>query len=229
MKTIVFDTGPIISLTMNNLLWLLEPLKKMGKANFYITDLVKKELVDNPLTKTKRFMFEALQVLHYIENGTLEIVSNPEIEDKTSKLLSIANNCFKTFGHNMNLIHNAEMSVIALYLQKKADAFVVDEKTTRLLIENPKKLHNILKHNLHTKVEVNSSNLNDFRKITKSVKMIRSVELATIAYEKGLLDDYLVQIDNSRRTLLESILWGIKLNGCAVTKKELEQILRMEV
>ena len=71
MKTIVFDTGPIISLTMNNLLWILEPLKSISNANFYITNPVKKELVDNPLNKTKRFKFEALQVLHYIENGIL--------------------------------------------------------------------------------------------------------------------------------------------------------------
>jgi len=34
VKTIVFDTGPIISLTMNNLLGILEPLKKAAKARF---------------------------------------------------------------------------------------------------------------------------------------------------------------------------------------------------
>lgn len=228
MKTIVFDTGPIITLTMNNLLWLLEPLKKMSKANFYITDLVKKELVDNPLTKTKRFKFEALQVLHYIEKGILEVISADETKAQTDKLLSMANSCFRAFGHNMNLVHGAEMSAIALYLQKNADAFVVDEKTTRLLIENPRKLHHILRHNLHAKVEINSSSMGDFQKLAKSVRMIRSVELVTIAYEKGLLDKYLPHMADSRKELLESVLWGVKLNGSAVTKKEIEQIIRME-
>jgi predicted nucleic acid-binding protein len=228
MKKIVFDTGPIISLAMNNLLWILEPLKKKSNLGFYITKSVKKELVDVPLNKTKRFKFEALQVLHYIENGTLKIIDNAEIKNQTSKLLSTANNCFKAFGHNMNLIHDAEMSSIALYLQKKADAFVVDEKTTRLLIENPKKLHNILRHKLHTKVEMNSKNVRDFRKLAENVHMIRSVELAIIAYEKGLLDKYLPDIQNPKKTLLESVLWGIKLHGCAVSKKEIEQIVRIE-
>lgn len=228
MKAIVFDTGPIISLTMNNLLWLLEPLKRISNANFYITNLVKNELVDTPLRKTRRFKFEALQVLHYIENGTLEVIDNDENKRRSSKLLSIANNCFKALGHNMNLIHEAEISAIALYLQNNANAFVVDEKTTRLLIENPKKLHNILRHNLHTKVEVNRDSLKEFRKITKDVHMIRSIELVTIAYEKGLLDKYLTNIPQARKTLLESVLWGVKLNGCAVTKQEIEQIIRME-
>jgi len=227
MKTIIFDTGPIISLTMNNLLWLLEPLKRISNASFYITDLVKKELVDTPLNKTKRFKFEALQVLHYIENKTLEIIESDKV--KTEKLLSIANNCFKAYGHGMNLLHDAELSSIALYLQKNADAFVVDEKTTRLLIENPNKLHNILEHNLHTKVEENEDNIKQFRDITKSVKMIRSVELATIAYEKGLLEKYLTHIPEAKKTLLESVLWGVKLNGCAVSKREIEQIIKMEI
>ncbi|MBI2208169.1 hypothetical protein HYU50_01615 [Candidatus Woesearchaeota archaeon] len=228
MKAIIFDTGPIITLTMNNLLWLLEPLKRLSKANFYITDLVKKELVDNPLTKTKRFKFEALQVLHYIENGVLEVISIDGIRVQTDKLLSMANSCFRAFGHTMNLVHDAEMSAIALYLQKNADAFVVDEKTTRLLIENPRKLHHILSHNLHTKVEVNSSSMKDFQKLAKNVRMIRSVELVTIAYEKGLLDRYLPHMADSSKELLESVLWGVKLNGSAVTKKEIEQIIKME-
>ena len=228
MKSLVFDTGPVISLTMNNLLWLLDPLKEIGKANFFITEQVKRELVDVPLNKTKRYKFEALQVLHYIENGTLEVISSDIIQNDTLNLLSIANNCFSAFGHNMNLVHEAEMSAIVLYLQKKADAFVVDERTTRLLIENPKKLRHILEHNLNTKITENKNNLNEFKKITGDVRMIRSVELATISYEKGLLDKYVANMPNSKETLLESVLWGIKLNGCAVSKKEIEQILREE-
>jgi len=212
---------------MNNLLWTLEPLKKLAKANFYITEQVKRELVDTPLNKTKRYMFEALQVLHYIENKTLEVIDNNNIRMQTSKLLSISNNCFKAFGHNIKIVHEAEISAIALYLQKKADAFVVDEKTARLLIENPDKLHNILKHTLHTKIEKNNGNLNEFKKITRPVKIIRSVELAAIAYEKGLLKKY-VPSSKSRRLLLESVLWGVKLNGCAVSKREIEQIIKIE-
>ena len=228
MKTIVFDTGPIISLTMNNLLWILEHLKKVSNADFCITGLVKKELVDKPLNKTKRFMFEALQVLHYIENKTVEVVDSNEIRNQTSKLLSIANKCFKAFGNNINIVHEAEMSIIALYLQKKADAFVVDERTARLLIENPNKLLNILRHTLHTDVKENRNNIAKIRKLTKNIKIIRSVELVTVAYEMGLLNSYKADIPNPNKTLLESVLWGVKLNGCAVSKREIEQIMRIE-
>ena len=199
----------------------------MSKDEFYITESVKRELVDIPLNMTKRFKFEALQVLHYIENGTLKVIDDKEIKEKSAKLLSLANSCYNAFGHNMKLIHEAEMSAVALYLKKKADAFVVDERTTRLMVENPKKLHHILSHNLHTKINENRNALRDFQKITKDVKIIRSVELVTIAYEKGLLDKYMVNTQ-TKETLLESVLWGVKMNGCAVSKKEIEMIIKEE-
>lgn len=59
--------------------------------------------------------------------------------------------------------------------------------------------------------------------------MIRSVELVTIAYELGMLDKYLPNAPDPKKTLLDSVLWGVKLNGCAVSKHEIEQILRMEI
>lgn len=229
MKTIVFDAGPIISLTMNNLLWILEPLKKISNADFCITEQVKRELVDTPLNKTRKYMFEALQVLHYIENKTIAVIDDDAVRNQAYELLSIANNCFNAFGHNIQIVHEAEMSAIALCLQKKADAFAVDEKTARLLMENPDRLHHILKHTLHTKVKKNAGSLNEFKKITKGIRIIRSVELVALAYEKGLLDKYLSNMQDSRKTLLESVLWGVKLNGCAVSKREIEQIVKMEL
>ena len=228
MKTIVFDTGPVISLTVNNLLWILEPLKKMSGASFCITDSVKRELVDTPLNKTKRFKFEALQVLDCIESGIIEVVDNEDIKIQTMNILEIANSCFRAFGHNISLLHEAEVSSFALYLQKNADALVMDERTARLLIENPKRLFHLLRHNLHTNIEQDKKSIREFEKITQSVKVIRSVELAILAFEKGLLDKYIADIPDSRKTLLESVLWSIKLSGCAVSRKELEQIIRIE-
>ena len=58
MKSIVFDTGPIISLTLNNLLWIIEPLHDRFGGEFYITKAVYKELIDRPLS-TKKYKFEA--------------------------------------------------------------------------------------------------------------------------------------------------------------------------
>ncbi len=228
MRSIVFDSGPIISLTTNNLLWILKPLKERYKGHFHITNAVKKELVDRPL-QTKKFKFEALQVMKCIREGIFEVVSNKEIMQQTEKLLSLANNIFSAFGHNIQIVHRAEIAGIACSLFFKGQAMVIDERTTRVLIENPKKLLHILQHKLHTDVQVNKNNLKDFTNLAGGMRIIRSVELVTVAYELGLLDNYLAKIPNPRKNLLESVLWGVKLNGCAVSRKEIEQILRMEI
>lgn len=227
MKSIVFDAGGIISLAINDLLWLLEPLKKRFGGEFYISNFIKKEVVDKPLA-TKRFKFEALKVLHYINNRTLNIVGNEKVKEKTELLLNLANNSFIAHSQPINIVHYGEISGISTYIFNNSDAYVVDERTTRILIENPKKLKNILRHTLHTDIRIDYNKLKEFQKLTKNIKIIRSVELATIAYELGLLDKYLTKIPNPRQTLLDSVLWGVKLNGCAVSKREIEQILKLE-
>jgi len=227
LKSIVFDAGPIISLAINDLLWLLEPLKKRFKGYFYISKAVKKEIVDKPLT-TKRFKFEALKVLHYIDNGTISIFDNIEIKNKTKLLLDLANNSFIAHSQPINIVHYGEMSGIAACILNNSNTYVVDERTTRLLMENLDKLKNILRHTLHTGIKIDYNKLKEFQKITKQIKVIRSVELVTIAYELGLLDKYLTNIPNPKQTILESVLWGVKLNGCAISKREIEQIMKIE-
>ena len=84
MKKLFFDAGPIISLTMNNLLWTLKPLKRQFNGQFCITKSVEQELTINPL-HTKKFKFEALQVMELIKSDVLRVVKSKEIEDRTLK------------------------------------------------------------------------------------------------------------------------------------------------
>ena len=55
-KVLFFDAGPIISLVMSRMWWVLPKLKKEFGGTFYITPAVKFELVERPL-QTKRFAF----------------------------------------------------------------------------------------------------------------------------------------------------------------------------
>lgn len=227
MKSIVFDAGSVISLTINDLLWLLDRLKKRFKGEFQISKGIKKELVDKPLT-TKRFKFEAIKVLQMINNGVLTIEDSEQIRKTTEILLDTANKSFYAHGQPINIVHYGEMSGLATAIHNKSDAYVVDERTTRLLIENPNKIRNILRHTLHTDIKINQGMLKEFQKLAKGVKIIRSIELVVIAYELGLLDIYLTELPEPKKTLLESVLWGLKLNGCAVSKREIEQIIKLE-
>ena len=228
MKSVVFDAGPVISLTMNNLLWLLEPLKKKFRGNFLITPWIRYELVEKPLG-TKRFEFEALQVLYYIKNNILKIADNEEIREKTNVMLELANNSFLSGEHPIKIVQRGEVEALATSIVHKSDAFVVDERTLRLLVEDPEKLKNILQGKLHSRISIDKNVLDEFRKMAKDVKIIRSVELVLIAYESGMLDKFLPDTSEPNRVLLDAVLWGMKIDGCSVSKKEINQLIKAEI
>lgn len=228
MKAFIFDAGPIISLTTNNLLWLLGPLKERFGGEFYITESIRKELVEKPL-KTKKFKFEALQVQDQIEKGVLKIIKNNKIKKKAEQLLSIANNIFYARKHPLNSLQAGELETLAAAKLMKIPYVVVDERITRLLLENPGQMEQLLEKRLHTDVHVKRDKLVKLHKAVEGVKLIRSFELAAIAYEFGLLDDYIAKIPDARKQLLQAVLWGIKLNGCSVGQKEIDEVVRIEL
>lgn len=227
MKTLFFDTGPLISITMNHILWVLQPLKKQFNGNFFITESVKKELVDKPL-KTKRFKLEAIQSLQQINSKVIEVKYVNGIDEKTKELLTVANKCFKYGENYLTIVQYGEIETLAAALLINADAIVVDEKTIRLLIEDPEKLEKNLSHRMHRKINIDHKNMNIFSETVKSVKLIRSTELITIAFDLGLLDNYSPDIPNAKRELLDALLWGLKLEGCAISEKEIRLISKLE-
>ncbi len=227
MKSLIFDTGPIISLTMNNLMWILVPLKKKFGGEFYCAESVKNELVDKPLT-TKKFKFEALHTLRYMKDKTLIVDSSEETKDLAIRLLSIANSIFSAHSNNIQIVHYADMETLALAMKKKAESIVTDERTLRVLIERPQRLHSLLENKLHMKVNLDKEKLNEFKQEVGKINVIRSIELVTIAYEMGLLDPYLPDMKESHETLLSALLWGVKCNGCAVSVDEIDRIIYLE-
>jgi predicted nucleic acid-binding protein len=230
MKNIVFDAGSIISLTINNLLDLVKSLRDSFDGKFYIAPSVKSELIDVPFAG-KKYKFEALQVMQLIEDGTLEIVDNRKISELGNELMELANKCFKVKDKYLKIVQTGEMETLALAISLNSEAFVIDEKTTRLLIENPDSLHEVLYQKTHTKVNMELHNVRKFQELTSNIKIIRSVEIVTYAYEKGLLDKFLpkkIKLPNARKDLLDSVLWGLKLNGCAVSESEIKDVLKIE-
>lgn len=232
MKAIAFDTGPFISLTLNNLLWLLEPLRQQFRGDFFITTEVYDELIRRPLS-THKYKFEALQILPLITKGIITVADAPAIEKNADELHRLANNCYLAHGNPISIVHRAEMQVVACALVKGCDAIVIDERTTRALIENPKALQNQLQRKLHTSIQANDKNLKLLQERIRHIKVIRSFELVTVSYELGLFDAFALKeeervVPNIKHAILEGVLWGVKLAGCSVREEDIETVLNLE-
>jgi len=233
MKSLVFDSSSIITLTMNNLLYLLRLLKKNFNVNLYIPRGVKEEIIDRPM-KSKRFKFGALMVVDLVKDGYLDLIQDERVDALTKRLLYLSNHIFSAKGSWIKILHKGEMAALALTVINKAEVFVVDERTTRMIVENPKGLAELLHKKLHTYVSVNEENLSKFLNEVKGVNIIRSSEVVTFAFEKGLLDDWItseskkIASKHLRKELLDALLWGVKLRGCSISVDEINRIKKLQ-
>jgi hypothetical protein len=221
-KCLFFDAGPIISLVMSRLIWILPKLKEKYGGKFYITPGVKTELVERPLG-IKRFEFEALQVMKLIKDGVLEVYDKVPIT-KVKRLKELANSSFKVRRKKMDIIQLGEMEAIVCAQQENADAIVMDERTLRLFIEDNRQMEKLLEFRFKNDVEPNRVNMDLFSKQLQDVKIIRSIELAAVAYKLGILEDYAPETKDGKAILLDSILWATKYNGAAVTTEEINEM-----
>ncbi len=220
-RILFFDTGPVISLVMSRLIWLIPELKKQYGGKFYITPAVRLELVERPLA-VKRFEFEALQVLKLINDGILEVYDKVP-KASAYKLISLANSSFKINGKNMDVMQSGEIESVACALALGAEAVVMDERTLRLFIENSSQMKSLLERRFQSEVTVNNDNLEQFSQMLKSISIIRSIELVAVAFKLGLLDQYAPPGKTGESTVLDSVLWATKFNGCAVTDDEIDE------
>jgi hypothetical protein len=129
-------------------------------------------------------------------------------------------------------VHKAETEALAADAVLDSEAVVMDERTTRMLLENSLRLTELMEKRLHCKIEPNKNNIKDFKKIVEDVQIIRSTELVIIAYRLGLLDKYLIEktasVKYPKKRLLDAALWALKVRGCAISKREIEEIIKLE-
>ena len=135
--------------------------------------------------------------------------------------MQIANTLFKTKNKEIHLIDKGETAALALsMLMKKKTNYdvplVIDERTTRMLCEKPENLRKLMEKKLHTLIKSNTKNYNFFT----SFKIIRSTELAFIAYKKNLFD-----LKDSKA--LEATLYGLKFNGCSISENEVRDMIEL--
>lgn len=223
-KAIIFDSGALISFSMNGLIDIIKRLKEIFKGKFLITSEIKKEIIDTPM-KIKRFMLEALKLKQLLDEGVLEMpsslgIKDSEITNQGNKILKIANSTFQGTRKAIHLLDVGETSCLALsriLTQKKIkNVIAVDERTTRMLVEKPENLKRILEKKIHTKISIKQDNLKFF----KGFEIIRSSELVYVAYKKGL-----VKLKN--RNVLDALLYAVKFKGAAISGDEIEEIKRI--
>jgi len=199
----------------------LEALQKKFQGDFVIPASVKKEVIEYPL-KTNRFRLEAIRVSHLVHTKVLHIHKPLD----ANYLLHLANSIFSRKGNKIHIVDLGEMEALSLALYHHAEALVVDERTTRLLVENPLRLKDIFENKFHESIEMDQEALHQFQKEVKGLHILRSSELLAVALEEGLLNN-LIDKHHTKKFLLDAILWSLRLRGCAISTQEIKDMVRL--
>ena len=111
--------------------------------------------------------------------------------------------------------------------QNETKTAVVDERTIRLLLEDPESLRLLLEKRLHASVKMEQDSIKSFQRSLAGTKIIRSAELAVAAFSLGFFENITPKLKNGKSIMLDAVLWGVKNRGCAITEQEIEDIKKI--
>ncbi len=218
-RFLIMDSGPLISLTSNGLLYLLEELKKTYKnLEIVIPPAVKREAVDRALT-IKKYKLEGVKLTDLLNRGILknatEFMPPNKISKETARIMKIANSLFRIGKEKVELIQKGEASCLAFArLCGCENLIVIDERTTRLLTEAPDNLKKLMERKLHTRIDFNKKEIKEFN----NFRYIRSPELVFWAFKKDLIGM------KKNKQLIDALLYSLKSKGAAISSKEIEEM-----
>lgn len=223
-KFVICDSGPLINLSMNGLLDLIQKLKKASNVRFLITRPVQEEVYDRP-SHIQQFELGALRINELILDKTLELpesiqISPKELDNKTKELLSCINKAFRAEKESIRLVSEAEVSCLALARELQIRGhqimFAVDERTARLVCEKPENIRQLMEQKLHCPVTLDKRCLESLNKI----QCIRTPELVYVAHKLKLTDLHQPQA-------LEALLFATKFKGSAISWEEINKLKKL--
>jgi predicted nucleic acid-binding protein len=218
---IVFDAGVLITFSETCFLDVFGLLKK-DLGEFIITKSVKYESIDRA-KNINRFKLSSIRIDSQLDSKIFILYpSNKELNDITYKIMDIVNNMFYIKGNPLKIIHLGESESLALLSITNANYFAVDERTTRMLIEQPYGLMEIFKRKYRIKnIKFDEHKYLEFKQIIGNVKAIRSVDLFVYAQKNKLLNK---RFDNKEN--LKAAMYALKFKGCSVSFEEIEEYVR---
>ncbi|MCD6227657.1 hypothetical protein J7J90_04140 [Candidatus Micrarchaeota archaeon] len=215
METVICDASSLIALSDTCDLGVLRLFRK--KVNFVIPKMVEYECITRPMS-IKQYSIHAYKLQHLVEKKIITVID--EDDNFLKRIMDLGNHIFYRKGKPIHLIDKGECGMIASAVDRDIRYMLIDERTTRTLIEAPEVLKKHLEDEFHVNIMVNIENLEEFKRLTKNIKILRSSELVIMAYKKGYFDSY-----ENPKQFLSASLYKLKYTGCALSFDEIEKFI----
>ena len=217
---IVFDSGVLISFSETCTLSLFKDLKD-AIGEFVITENVKYECVLR-VEHIMRFKLSAIRIDREIKDNIFSIASSSsQLKENTTKIMDLTNNMFLVRKQPIKIIQSGEAECLALLGLTDADYLAVDERTTRMLVEQPHSLIDIFKRKYNTNdVHLDEDKYVKFRELIGPVSVLRSVDLFAYAHKHNLLASDFTSPEN-----IKAVMYALKIKGCSVSFQEIDEYI----
>lgn len=206
------DSSALISLSMN----CMSPVLRELGVGIVVPPGVYAEVVSKPIV-SRRFALGSMRLNKLLEDKVVS-VRKPD-GDLTERILDGFNSSYLVNNRPLRILHRGEAEALSLTRSRDVEALLVDERTTRLLMEDPEQLRRLLSRQNNQNVRLDARRIEDTRRMIPKVTVIRSSEVAAVAYERGVLSKYLSEGEGN---LLEAVLCALKFSGCSITWGEIE-------
>jgi predicted nucleic acid-binding protein len=221
MKTIVFDSSSLISLSSSCLFNAIGEMFKSLGIEAVISKEVEAESVLTPIN-IKRLELNAMRIKHGIDAGWIKVAGLDEKgHAEMLALIEKANRCFSTSEGNVTILQKGEVEALVLAEKTGAVALAVDERTARMLVEEPERLRRLLEARQECSVKKDQQIALEISGRFAGLKIVRSSEIAALAFEKGFLAKEIGEGEKA----LEAALYSLKYQGCALSSDEIEDFL----
>lgn len=218
---ILCDSSALISLGDSCLDSLLYFLHERFHLRFIIPPEVEQEIITRPISSgLHQYYFSALKMQKALEDGVLVKTAVGE-SSLTQQFLQAANHLFFLKGQPLQLLHPGEAGMLAIAQQLGVSTLLIDERTTRMLVEAPFRMKAHLEEEFGIHVMVNKSNLDRFAELTRDMQILRSSEMLILGYENGFLNHF-----SRPRDALEAALYKVKFTGCSIGFEEIKEFLK---
>jgi len=218
---VVCDSSSLISLADSCFLPVLAELKRSLGADFLIGESVKYECIDHPL-EMKSHTLPAIRLKLALNDGIIKSAGSKNLERRTEDVLWIANNIFFSSEKPIHIMHKGEAETLALAIELGLKNVLIDERTSRMLVESPEAMAKHISSEFNRNIRINERYLERFRQMTDGLNLFRSSELLIIAYEHG----YFKRFGELENDALEAALYGVKFAGCSISFEEIDEYVR---
>lgn len=220
-KPVICDSSTLICLSHCCLMHVLDYLAVHADLEFYIPGEVFREAIERP-DHMKSHAWSSIKIMQMVNKGTIKVVHRDEKAMEICRDIDrLANNTLFSGSEPIRMVHDGEAHMLALAKRMDLKFMLIDERSTRMLFENPELLREHFEQEFRSRVNISRSNFEELSSMFRDFRFLRSTELTYMAYKKGYFNSF----KESKLKAFQYALYALKFQGSSISYSEINSIV----